>query len=540
MLYTILFLLNTLSPQELLDRKISINCKTTVYDALKSVSDQNESYLCSENLKNQRIILLINNKTPKEFRSILLNSLNHTDKNNPIYEWSKKEDGSGWFISTNARYRFMLKSELEKPKNQMLKILNSTIQSLNTPGNSKINSRESYFSSSDRSVFANALRNITPSQIEDLIDGKRTSISFDGIDKFYTNYKISMENQLQKSKNQINALSIGRLTIPSPYISLRENPKNPWDYHLEIFGLLDKVSNSGIEGFANPIIQTDYMCENRTSPLGNPPEIFNTINNPTIIDISSIFKNKETQLLINKDPKFLLEILSKKTNIQIAQERFLKPDYFGQNNTLWTLQKGTLRDFFIAIWRKWNYLCRFENGIYYLWSPTWAFDKAADVDDLTIKRWKDRQSEREFTLNDYLDICAKFSNLQIRKTLLPNVLPSESDGGFTNLQLSLLRLISRLPKSTQKQIFSDKGIEWISIPSDIRKILDFKANSETYNFTRTAFPSQENIESSIGYIKGFTSIRNNKKSEIVNLFVTTQTGESLANTAVAVVSDIKN
>lgn len=143
------------------------------------------------------------------------------------------------------------------------------------------------------------------------------------------------------------------------------------------------------------------------------------------------------------------------------------------------IRKGKLKDIFYEIWNKYGYKCIMKNGVYYLWSPSWAFNRRADVNEeyLTSLK-KEREYKKGFNVLDWMDIGSRLNMYQIKYTL-PIALKFNfmENGNTSSNSLECLVFVSSLPGYLKKSLFDGATVWWQNIPTDYR----LKLNPEVMN-----------------------------------------------------------
>lgn len=175
-----------------------------------------------------------------------------------------------------------------------------------------------------------------------------------------------------------------------------------------------------------------------------------------IIDLTSALTGKGVTDAQRSDLGFTLQALSKATGINLYEEAFLwsppKILHPGLTNL-----KGTAPQIIAAICGAWNYHAEKIGADYLLWSRTWAQDRATDVPERLIAKWRARiMKQNGATLNDRAEMAASLTWPQVKLTLEPALPEAGPWNSLTDYKI--LRLIGRIPASDRAAAFSPDGI----------------------------------------------------------------------------------
>lgn len=137
-----------------------------------------------------------------------------------------------------------------------------------------------------------------------------------------------------------------------------------------------------------------------------------------VFDLAPLLADAKVTSEQRGDLGFTLQALAKTARINLYQEAFYKGGYSGARSQGIRLLKGTLPQLLDAICREWSYRVKKVNDDYFLWSRTWARDRAFDIPETVLAGWRARDAKQGgFTLNDKFDIVSPLTWPQIRLTL---------------------------------------------------------------------------------------------------------------------------
>lgn len=302
---------------------------------------------------------------------------------------------------------------------------------------------------------AKAMRDLTDAQIDALLDGERIPLD----PALFPTEIAEFKQQRRQNYLRIHNIpaekdaSVPALPDIPPAISVSQadsngnNPDKETRYHLDLEGIVSYSSNIDV-----------YDTNAHPDPSRVPPVITaSTDKAMPVVDLTPRLTDKAVTEEQRSSLSFTLQALAQAAHINVYGETFLKQPYVTYNvgaGRLTTL-KGTLPSLIAAICKEWNYQAQKAGDDYIFWSQTWAQDRAADVPDRLIHKWRERQQKQgALSLADNAEIAATLTWPQIGLTLnqaLPELRmgPSEYDP---------LRLIGLLSPLESQAAFSAEGL----------------------------------------------------------------------------------
>ena len=141
---------------------------------------------------------------------------------------------------------------------------------------------------------------------------------------------------------------------------------------------------------------------------------------PPLIDLTPLLSEKVATPAQRSDLGFTLQALAKAGHLTVYHEAFLKPStpFTGLAERLPTL-KGTLSQIIEAVCAEWNCRSQKVGGDYLFWSRTWAQDRAADIPDAFLRKWRARLQKQQgiFHWQDHAEIAGALTWPQMGLTL---------------------------------------------------------------------------------------------------------------------------
>lgn len=301
-----------------------------------------------------------------------------------------------------------------------------------------------------------ALRGLTDDQIETLLGGEKIAL-----DPVVFAKEIAAFKQRQRTdRDRVYAVAIGAgHPVPEPpdvppAISISrmdedgDYPDQATKYELHLEGV-----NS--YGTVLDVYDTNQSRNPSREKLSIPAAAEGVM---PVIDLTPLLTGKSVTPEQRKDVGFTLQALAKAAHINLYQEDFFsRGATWGYDSPGLATLKGTLPQLITAICAEWDYHAEKVGDDYVFWSRTWAQDRAADVPDRLIAKWRSRlQKQGALTLSDNAEIAASLSWPQVHSTLnvaLPEVGIWDSVRAYKTLRL--MGLLSPLERDAA---FSANGL----------------------------------------------------------------------------------
>ncbi len=512
---------------------------TTVQKLLSRISSKEKTYVASKSLRNQRVTLSIKNIEPGKIIDILIQILSHSNTEPYLYELHDGTDKNTFILTTNAEYKKEEKRSLEYPKKQLALILRNT--------RDYIRKNENYVYGTDsypltEEPHRTILKNLSDAQINDLIEGKRISVSEYIPKQMIVNYNKMFSIENLNTKNIIGndfKPKGGKLEegpFKQPFFRVKFQQKNNFKFNIGIEGAVYGVPPQGIWNDTYFTIDPFQYCKNPTSSLASAtPESIQHLPHEKQFDLSELF-NKETTSEMRSDLGFLLRKISEITNINIAEEHFISRNYNADpsKKVEFLLKKGNIREIFEYIWRNYNYITNLHNDIYYLWSPVWAFEKRSDISDQDLDYWKNLKEKQggSFSLNQWTQIASKYNNYQLQDTFYREIPTNFSDPGKTIACFELLRFIGKISPEIWQKLREEGEVKWQNLPFDTRASLDYSTMEDINWFDPPVELTYSELMNCTGALRYSKSLRG-QDSEMVVLSVNTQDGTNIFSFSVS-------
>ena len=300
-----------------------------------------------------------------------------------------------------------------------------------------------------------ALRDLTDAQIDALLDGEKVALD----PTLFPEEIAAFKKQRRENYLRIHHIPSGEAaSVPAlpdipPALSVSiadgggNDPAGEMRYHLNLEGIVNYSSNIDVyDTSAHPDPSRVSPVAAASADKGAPS-----------VDMAPFLNDKTVTPEQRGSLSFTVQALAKSAHVNIYCETFLKGPYVAylpKVGGLTTL-KGTLPSLIGAICTEWNYQGQKVGDDYFLWSRTWAMDRAADVPDRLISRWRTRQQKQgALTLTDDKEIAATLTWPQIALTLAPAV-PGVRMG---NSDYKALRLLGMLSPLENDAAFSPSGL----------------------------------------------------------------------------------
>ncbi len=510
---------------------------STIEQVLSKLSTKTRILTASKTLKDQRVSVFLRNTEKQKAENILLRVLGHSIDTPTSYEWHQGVDKNTFILTRNLHDKKEERNLLEYPKRQIALILKNTRDNLNS--DKEIVYGTNTFSSGFE-LHNNILKSLTDSQLETLISGKGISVSqfvpknlVDNYQKMYSkNFQDSIANGIAFSQEQKKG------PYKEPMITVKPQRGSSFLYTISIAGAINHLPAQGIWNDNGQIIDPFQSCTNPLSPLSTfLPEKMQKIPNEKQYDFSELYKDKNITSTMRSDLGFLLGYISKTTNIDIVSENFISRGYFTYPHKFeFQLKKGTLREIFEYIWRNYNYITEQNEGVYYIWSPVWAFERRADIPDRELEYWKKlKEKQNGFTLEQWIKVASKYNDYQLRDTFYQEIPMSPAPGqgnGLTTVSFELLRFLGKLSPEIWQDLRERGEIKWQDLPLDLRSSLNYSSMEDIKWFDQPVELTYSELMNCTGALHYSKSLRG-QDSEMVVLNVNTQDGANVFSFSVS-------
>nr|WP_309696929.1 hypothetical protein [Armatimonas sp.] len=454
--------------------KTNANFKGDLGVFLKEISTNNKIILrCDKNVFNQRVNIFFDSIDFKSVMTILIEILNHNSKNKSGYVWEEYKDEARrvttYTLKKLNRAFNEEKEELDFPEKQILKILKTCRDNIKKPA--LFNRGNLYFSKDD--PLGKLLSEMSDSQIESLV--RSGNISLDGK---VSDADIQLYHRDWVEKNKNNQIIYGE-NIPKngPYEKPMFRLRSIDDQTKKALFIYGAYSSNNSGSVIDP-----YQYSDRESPnSGVMPEGIQKISDDRIIDLTPFLDAKDISEEMKSDLSFILKCLHKASGINLVHENFVYNDLMGLHQGKGIrIRKGKLKDIFYEIWNNYGYKCILKDDVYYLWSPTWAFNRRSDISDeiiTSLKKEKDRK--QGFDALDWMNIGSRLNRYQIQYALsIALKLGFMESGNTLRASLESLFFVSALPDYLKKSLLDGVTVWWQNIPADYRLKLNLEVMNE--------------------------------------------------------------
>ncbi len=305
----------------------------------------------------------------------------------------------------------------------------------------------------DPTPLDRALQNLSDAQIEALVDGEKMPL-----DPAMFAGEIAAFKQKQRADSLRTyaeairagypppeppdvppALSVERMDKDGTY------PNQATEYEVKLEGVNDY--GNGLEVYDT---NTDRAPNRVPPPIAGPKE--------PVFDLAPLLTDRAVTPAQRKDVGFTLQALAKVAHVTLCQEDFIKAGATAKYDTPGpTPLKGTLPQLIAGICREWDLHTEKVGDDYVFWSRTWALDRANDVPDRLVARWRARlQKQGTLTLEDNTEIAATLTWPQVKLTL--DVALAGTGPWSSVMTYKTLRLIGLLPPLQREAAFSADGL----------------------------------------------------------------------------------
>ena len=435
--------------------------------AFYEVSQNQEFDLeAASSIAEQRITLRLENSSIAHLMHRLSQLLSHTAKPPLGCHWEEvKRIGTSrkcWRLWRDKHSEEQEQELLDYPRRKAARLLREfrTVASL-TPEQAthyRTDLPSDYITDPDFQPFRTAIKGMTDAQIELLINGNSVPIAPNLLTTQIAAYNVRWRESTLRQRE--NALASKQ---PDPYPNgVPNTPPDPPalrferdDYEQEhperfaLYGLfLDGISvvqGGQMHVVFNPLEDDD-------TPYSETPE-----TKEPIVDLTPILGKKTLSDQERGDIGFTLQALAKTANISVYQEHFYKTAYWGARSSGLKILKGTVPELIRALCKEWGYHAEKVGSDYFFWSKTWAQDRAFDIAEPLIMKWKKRYLVQQgFTLRDRIEMASRLTWAQLRLTL--NLQLPESGQWELRRHALALRFLGQLSPNELSRTMATEGI----------------------------------------------------------------------------------
>ena len=464
----------------------------TDYDAkslseiLEDISNHSKVHLItSKSIGGQRFTIHSSPRKIHQLMRFIVCTLSHSIGSEPSYYWEREKEANlssfVYVLKRNLRATRQEREARSVPASKMKVLITDFRSILNLPSNE----RSDYKTDLPRNlldekdpvfgIYHAAIRGLSDADIKTLFSGASVNL-----DPERLRDAVALSNQREQTAYQnLIARIINKRALPPPPkpLILRDNPKlrltentiggdQPWkafEYAVRLDG----------------VFEDEWLTIN---PLDTPLSVDeNEDETKSIIDLSPLLSTKGITSAQRNSLAYTLRAFSKAAKANICAEHFYKLDTLGVPilGLKPTDMKGTKTQVLKNICVNWGYSVTQKDGTYLLWSQSWVFDKAADIPDYSIERWRKIRRQRErFTSQEFISMAQSYTWLQVAVTL--PLLLSESPGLsnedefppaflqpiYSRMAHQALRLQGLLSPSEQSRALSEEGVAINSLPSN--------------------------------------------------------------------------
>jgi hypothetical protein len=306
----------------------------------------------------------------------------------------------------------------------------------------------------ENSPEGKALRDLTDAQIDALLDGQKIALDPTLFSKEIADFRQQRRKDYLRIQNipPEQAASAPALPDIPPAISVTRadsdsgDPERETRFHLNLEGVVEGSTNLDV-----------YDTNAHPDPSRVPPAAILADPAAPRVDLTPLLGDKAATPEQRDSLSFTLQALARTARINIYSETFLKKPFitYGARSGGLTTFKGTVPNLIAAICAEWNYQAQKVGDDYLFWSRTWAEDRAVDVPDRLLSRWRARQQKQGvLTLTDREEIAAALTWPQVALTLTP-ALPQAAMSAH---EYKALRLLGTLSPVESDAAFSARGL----------------------------------------------------------------------------------
>ena len=462
----------SLKAEEALQKPVSLEATDLpLGDLLKDLSRKaNVSLTGMAKIEDQRVTLHLTTQPLHQVMSRLCGLLSHSPETPHGYFWAKESrDGD-----SRPRYRLLRdlrsladeQNALDIPRRKAIVLLrdwrNLSRMSPEKRKHYKSDLTQDYLEDPDMKPFQDAITNASDDQIDTLV--KSGSLPLDP-GRFAS--EIAHFNQIWHDALIQQRQRILKNNGPDPYPEgVPAAPPEPptVTFHVDDYGG-EHPERAAFFGLALHGIQTLDMpgisgsMHVTFSPLRKlrPPFPKIAVPGETIIDLSPFLTSPEVTPEQRGDVGFTVQALAKAGGLSLYQEEFYKSVYWGGRSNGLKIMKGTVPQLLNEICAEWDYDAKKVGDDYFLWSNTWAQDRAYDVPERLLADWRLRFQKQNggYTLNDRVEIATALTWPQIFITL--SMLLPEAGTWNGQREAEILRFIGGFTAS-ERSIMAGQGL----------------------------------------------------------------------------------
>ncbi len=183
-----------------------------------------------------------------------------------------------------------------------------------------------------------------------------------------------------------------------------------------------------------------------------------------VIDLTPWLKAPGVTTEQRSDVGFTLQALAEAANLSLYEEQFFKPSYWGARPGGLKTFTGTLASLVRAICTEWGYRAARVGDDYLFWSRTWAQDRAVDVPEALIRKWRQREKQQgSFALDDRIEMASMLTWPQLRLTL--NLILPDAGPWTSRREATALRFLGRLSSLDRATAMTPRGVAFADLSS---------------------------------------------------------------------------
>lgn len=465
----------------LLQKKITLEVTDKpLGDVLKGISAKIPADLrASSSIADQRVTLHSTDQPVYVLMDRLLKLLSHQPEKPHGYFWERSEttakERPAFILRRDLNSILYEQDQLDYPRREIAKMLRDMrdLSHMTAEDRKKYNGDFPYVHlpddikeqpfGKDMMPYAKALGSLTDDQIDALMRGEQVPLD----PNLFTEERAALrQQQIDQMKQQQEISKSSNIADPFP----NGIPEPP--------AVTPTISVAAEDDYFQPSAG-NYLYGVRLNGIQSSRILlnpFDTFNNPNpnrvarsmfaphpplppspIVDLTPLLADKSITPAQRDDAGFTLQALAKTAHITIYQEDFLKRSrsgFFGSPGI--TILKAPLQTIILEICDEWNCQEQKVGNDYYFWSRSWALDRAADIPERLVKKWKKRYQEQgTFTLDDYVEFALALTWPQATVTL-GRAVPEAGVGSLE--EYHMLRTLGRLNSAERAAAFSSDGL----------------------------------------------------------------------------------
>lgn len=452
----------------------------TIEDVLAQLSQTASVKLnATRTIADQRITLHITDKPLHEVMERLTGLLSHAPTSPRGYHWEKLNRPTGerpaYRLWRDAQSRIEERAALDQPWQDALQHLKDSRNLARLPGEERSSYKSSFppasYAKVDLNPLCQALKNLSDAQLEALMRGTDIYIPTAPLkEALAAQYKALWERF--KPDDPMPAFALRSDTMTLRVVRHDDGGERPNQSH--IFGLA--MGQGKVTGLINGYTHLNGYEE--TWGEGLLPEKDDP--KAPVFDLAPLLAAKEVTPEQRGDIGFTLAALAKTAKISLYQEHFFKTNHFGRRSEGIQKLKGTLPQLINAICREWGYQVEKVGEDYFFWSRTWAQDRAADVPERALDRWRKRSEKQQgnLTPENRMEIASSFTWPQVKLTL--NLALPESGPWDMLREYRALRFLRQLSHQERTAAASEQGLAVAALSSAAQGTLLTELDFRTY------------------------------------------------------------